>query len=285
MSDHPGVSASPEAIRTQLERILASETFANAGRLSRLLKFVVERTLAGEGDQLKEYALGVEVFDRGEQYDPRLDSIVRVEARRLRAKLDEYYATAGAHDELVISVPRGSYVPTFEQRVHLAAPVAASRRGVMVMMLLTLVTLLIVTSVSWRSQPAAARGVTIAVLPFEQHSGAAEDERLASRLTDTITYELARLGTVNVVSRTSARQFENARRPVREIAQALNANVVLEATVETGGDRVRVTTRLVDGVTDRKIWVEDFDSPRADVARLARDVAAATAVAAVKRTQ
>ena len=284
MSDYPGVSAAPDAVRAQLERILASETFANAGRLSRLLKYVVERTLAGEGDQLKEYALGVEVFDRGDQYDPRLDSIVRVEARRLRSKLEEYYATAGAHDDVRISVPRGSYVPTFAQREQVAAPVTASRRGVMVLTLLTTVTLLIVTSVSWRSQPAAARGVTVAVLPFEQHSGAAEDQRLASRLTDTVTYELARLGTVGVVSRTSARQFENVRRPVREIAQALNANVVLEATVEATGHRVHVTARLVDGITDRKIWVEDFDSARADVAQLARDIAAGTALAAAKRT-
>ena len=79
-----------EEVRQQLDRILASDLFANADRLSRFLRYVVERTLAGEGDQLKEYAVGVGVFDRGEQYDPRVDSIVRVEASRLRTKIDEY---------------------------------------------------------------------------------------------------------------------------------------------------------------------------------------------------
>lgn len=86
-----------EAITAELDRILASKGFANAGRLSRLLRYVVERTLAGEADQLKEYAVGVEVFDRDDKYDPRLDSIVRVEAGRLRSRLEEYYNGEGAH--------------------------------------------------------------------------------------------------------------------------------------------------------------------------------------------
>ena len=79
-----------DQVRDQLDRILASEAFANADRLSRFLRYIVERTLAGEGDRLKEYAVGVGVFERNEQYDPRVDSIVRVEAGRLRAKIDEY---------------------------------------------------------------------------------------------------------------------------------------------------------------------------------------------------
>src|SRR5688572_14132707 len=99
-----------DAVHPQLERILASPGFANAGRLSRFLRFVVERTLAGEGDQLKEYLIGTEVFDRAADYDPRLDSIVRVEARRLRAKLQEYYAGPGRDDSVTISVDKGSYV-------------------------------------------------------------------------------------------------------------------------------------------------------------------------------
>ena len=71
----------------QLDRILASDVFANADRMSRFLRFVVERALAGESDQLKEYVVGIEVFGRDDRYDPRLDSIVRVEARRLRTKI------------------------------------------------------------------------------------------------------------------------------------------------------------------------------------------------------
>ena len=95
----------------QLDRLLASAVFANAGRMSRFLKFVVERTLAGEGERLKEYVIGVEVFDRDADYDPRLDAIVRVEAARLRTKLAEYYAGEGRGDAVVLSLPKGGYVP------------------------------------------------------------------------------------------------------------------------------------------------------------------------------
>ena len=115
----------PEAeITAEVDRILVSKGFANAGRLSRLLRYVVEKTLAGEADQLKEYVVGVEVFDRDEKYDPRLDSIVRVEAGRLRSRLDEYYNGEGAASPLRISLPRGGYVAQFEPRVE--APLQSS---------------------------------------------------------------------------------------------------------------------------------------------------------------
>ena len=86
------MAPSEDAVRRQLDRLLASAGFANAGRMSRFLKFVVEKTLVGEGERLKEYVIGVEVFDRDANYDPRVDAIVRVEAARLRTKLAEYYA-------------------------------------------------------------------------------------------------------------------------------------------------------------------------------------------------
>ena len=85
-----GVDVTEAEVRAELDRIFASKGFGGAGRLSRLLRYVVDRTLAGESDQLKEYVVGVEVFDRDASYDPRLDSIVRVEAGRLRSRLDEF---------------------------------------------------------------------------------------------------------------------------------------------------------------------------------------------------
>ena len=101
---------------TALERILASSTFSPSAGLSKLLRYLVDEALAGRIDRLKEYTLGVEVFGRGERFDPKTDTIVRVQARRLRAKLDEYYEHAGAGDELEIAVPKGAYVPEFRQR-------------------------------------------------------------------------------------------------------------------------------------------------------------------------
>src|SRR5689334_23091134 len=73
-----------EAVREQLERICESRGFASAESLRRFLSFIVEKTLQGQGAQLKEYLIGVDVFDRGEKFDPRLDSIVRVQGSKLR---------------------------------------------------------------------------------------------------------------------------------------------------------------------------------------------------------
>ena len=105
-----------EEARAQLERLLASAALAGSTRLRRFLSFTVERALAGDGQPLKEYTVGIEVFDRGPDYDPRIDSIVRVEAGRLRARLDEYYRGEGSDDSVIISIPRGGYTPIFERR-------------------------------------------------------------------------------------------------------------------------------------------------------------------------
>ena len=108
----------PDEVRAALDRVLASGSFAGTSRLSRFLRFVVERSLAGEAERLKEYVIGVEVFDRDERYDPRIDSIVRVEAGRLRAKLDEYYRGAGAGDAVAIVLEKGRYAPAFVRRAE-----------------------------------------------------------------------------------------------------------------------------------------------------------------------
>ena len=115
-------------VRAELDRILASKGFATAGRLSKLLRYVVEKTLAGETDQLKEYAVGIEVFERDDKYDPRLDSIVRVEAGRLRTRLDEYYNAEVSSSPVRISLPRGGYAAVFT-RGEPPPPAAAAEHG------------------------------------------------------------------------------------------------------------------------------------------------------------
>jgi len=106
-----GVSA--DAIQLELRKILASETFSHSERLCRFLRFTVEEAVQGRGAKLKEYQIGVEVFDRKAAYDPRADPIVRVEAGRLRAKLEKYYRAEGRDDPVLISFRKGSYVPAF----------------------------------------------------------------------------------------------------------------------------------------------------------------------------
>jgi adenylate cyclase len=300
----PTMTPAAQEIRHQLDRILASEAFATAGRHSRLLRYLVERTLAGEGDQLKEYVLGSEVFDRDASYDPRLDSIVRVEVRRLRARLDEYYASAGATDPVHIRIPKGGYVPEFSTgpaSVTADSPVgesdappvparqdAGSRRPLTTMLIggaLALAVVILAAGVAMnQTGPARASGTpAVAVMPFEHYESDLADSRVVTELSDRLTVELARLGTVAVASRTSASRYAGERRSIREIAAALEVDFVIEGSVSSAGERVETAIRLVDGTLDRKVWVGEYTTGRSGLASLARTIARDVATAALHR--
>lgn len=105
-----------EFVLEALEKVLFSKTFSRAERSGRLLRFLVESTIKGQADRLKEYTLGAEALGRGESFDPRIDSIARVEVSRLRNRLEQYYSTEGREDPVGIILPRGTYVPLFESR-------------------------------------------------------------------------------------------------------------------------------------------------------------------------
>ncbi len=104
-----------DEIRAEADRVLAAGSFQRSERLSRFLRFVVDGALEGKHEQLKEYVLGVEVYQKGADFDPRIDSTVRVEAARLRAKLREYYETEGRSDPVRIDLPKGGYAPLFRR--------------------------------------------------------------------------------------------------------------------------------------------------------------------------
>src|SRR5436853_625132 len=93
-----------EKVVAQLDRILSSKAFRQADRLKRFLTFTVTEALAGRGEQLKEFVIGVEVFGKGTSFDPRNDPIVRVQARRLRSQLARYYQDEGQTDETLIEL-------------------------------------------------------------------------------------------------------------------------------------------------------------------------------------
>ena len=117
----PCIEVPAGEVRAQLQRILSSSLFLNSERLTHFLTFIVEETLEGHRDDLKEYRVGVVVCRRKDSYDTRTDPVVRVEARRLRSALSVYYAQEGNSDAVLISLPKGGYVPVFSFRQD-AAP-------------------------------------------------------------------------------------------------------------------------------------------------------------------
>lgn len=121
MSKHEEMTEGPNAdqVLAALGRIVASSVFRSSPQIASFLTFVVRAVLDGKSDRLKGYTIGVEVLRREETFDPQLDPIVRVEATRLRRALDRYYAGPGQTDSVIISLPRGSYAPTFKRRTEI----------------------------------------------------------------------------------------------------------------------------------------------------------------------
>jgi TolB-like protein len=300
------MSPSADEVRRQLDRLLASGVFANAGRMSRFLKFVVEKTLAGEGERLKEYVIGVEVFDRDAGYDPRLDSIVRVEAARLRSKLAEYYAGDGRSDAVVLSLPKGGYAPTVTleqrpavngtaaangaastsipaaqpERARLPPPSARRRWALAAVLAAGAATAAVV---AWAPGVAPARDVRVAVLPFSSGASGADGEAFARELTDGVTAELVRGGRFHVVASSAARAVHAKMQRPREVAAALDADVIIGARVAANAARVRVETYAISGELEEKLWVDGFEGTVEQVDLLERQIAAAIAEALARR--
>src|SRR5579872_947791 len=123
---HPQVS--PESVQRHLEKLVVSAEMCRSKKLCQFLRFTVEEVLRGHGSELKEYAIAVGVFRRGREFDPGADPIVRVQARRLRSKLERYYQTEGRQELIRIEYPVGGYSPVFVRRTSSAdaAPIPLS---------------------------------------------------------------------------------------------------------------------------------------------------------------
>ena len=117
---HASIEIPESMIRAQLDRILSSEMFSRSERLSDFLRFIVDHTLDGDSSSLKEQVLAAELYHRGSDFDAAADAVVRVDARRLRDKLREYYSE-NAEDPVLITLPKGAYVPAFEGRREITA--------------------------------------------------------------------------------------------------------------------------------------------------------------------
>lgn len=104
------------SIRAQVDRILQSKSLRLSEGQRRLLSYLADKSLAGEADDLKEYAIGVDAFSKPASYDPRQESVVRMQVARLRQKLADYYRTEGVSDPILVDLPKGGFKITFEPR-------------------------------------------------------------------------------------------------------------------------------------------------------------------------
>ncbi len=292
----------PELVREELGRIVASQPFSRTDRPGRLLTFLVEHALTGEAEKLNEYVLAVEVFGRKQDFDAGADPIVRVEAGRLRRKLQEYYESEGREDTIAIELPQRTYIPAFRSRQAAVTPSAgkpSSIRGLRAAKPRVLLFALIVaaTAACWsigarlvrRNAPGTTHAETAAqpgfrsvvVLPFADLSSRHDQANLCDGLSEELIETLSRIPGLHVVSRTTAFHFKGAAQDVRDIGRQLNVGLVLDGSVRKDGGRLRIVVQLINAVDGYQIWTRRYDRyVKADFAmeeEIARDIAASVA--------
>jgi TolB-like protein len=253
-----------QAIRHELERVLSSSGFARNARMSHFLRFLVERHLEGRDDEIKESLIAVEVFGRRPDYDPKLDSIVRTEAARLRARLIEYYAGEGRQDPVVIDVPKGGYIPLFRQ-AEAARERQKTRFGQRRLTVALACFAVGLTNTGWWSLGDRNTPIRIAVLPLENLSPELSSDYFADGLTDEIIRNLSVIEGLAVRSRTSSFAFKARPRNVREAGKLLEADYLVEGSVLREGEQLRINAQLIRARDDLPLWSGRFDRTLTDV--------------------
>ena len=303
----PRGAAEPTAaeVTAALERILRSRCFAHASRASDFLRFVVDKTLAGERAQLKGYTIAIHVFGRPADFDAKTDPLVRVEALRLRQRLTEYYAGEGAEERVRLELPRGGYVMKASyagpepQPVETEEPAPRARAAVTAlwtrMRLAAVAAAALLVSVGTvpmqRQAPVAGPATAgmaallhrtqITVVPLENLSTSAEIGRLAAALTEEIMLRLDGLDLYVVATQAKYRQ---SGKNVLDGVPRAEHSYVLTGSVRDNADGTRVTLRIIEAQTGAQIWTAAYDEPPSIgdqpelQSKIARDAAAAAAL-------
>ncbi|PWS35203.1 hypothetical protein DFH01_23145 [Falsiroseomonas bella] len=228
-----------EAVRTELRRILASRDFEASDRNRQFLAYVVEETLGGRGERIKAYNIATSVFGRAADFDPQVDSIVRIEAGRLRRALERYYLTAGQADGVRITIPRGGYVPAFAH--HSGAtpqegPAPVTRGGT-----------------------SRRNGCAILVCPFEEDGDRSAFPNLSRGLTRQVIVGLTRFTDLFVFGSDTVFSRDVAREDAVGSCGPLDVDLLLTGGTTVSADRFRLEVLLSDARTGRYIWGETFD--------------------------
>ncbi|MGH9575026.1 MAG: tetratricopeptide repeat protein [Candidatus Acidiferrales bacterium] len=229
-----------EKIREQLRRILASKAFRQVDRLQGFLSFIVEEMLAARGDKLKEFLIGVEVFGKESSFDPRMDPLVRVQARRLRARLVRYYREEGQNDEIVIDLPKGGYEPVFQRR-----ETSAMKRTV--------------------SAALVSRN-TILVRPFDDDSSSRDLAYFCNGLKQEIIHALSGMENVRVAA---SERLQDSSDPSGQ----MNVAMIVTGSVRKSRDTLRITSSLIDSTSNCYLWSEVIDRNSQDELRVQEEVA------------
>jgi len=274
-------------VRQQLDRILSDSSFSGAARRSRLLRYLVEQALGDRSEALKESVIATEVFERPPDYDPQVDSVVRVEVGRLRSRLGEYYAKAATEFPVRIEIPKGGYRPIFlfpESTSEIAAEPPRGKGGrrsirrswKSVAAGAAAIVAIVTAFAVWRARTfAPSAPVAVAVMPFLNLSGDAADDYLGDGISEELTETLSEFNDLRVVARTSAFQYKGKTADAREIGRNLRVGAMLEGSVARRSGQFHVVAQLIRTSDGYHLWSHAYDATLAELPAVEAGIARA----------
>jgi serine/threonine-protein kinase len=207
----------------------------------------VEETVAGRGERLKEFVVGVEVFGKPESFDPRNDPIVRVQARRLRAQLGRYYREEGADAALFIELPKGGYAPVFR-----AMKTASMKRTA--------------------SPTTLVSRNTVLVLPFADYRNGKEQDYFCQGLSQEIIHKLTSMESIRLVAWREGASV-NGSVAEKEAVESSNAALIVTGSVRSADAKARITANLIDAASNSYLWSRSIDRTLDDPFAVQEEVA------------
>ena len=268
-------------VEEQLQRILADPSFQSAPKLSALLCYLVERTQAGQIDDLKAVAIAKAVFSRDDSFDAQTDTIVRVEAGRLRRRLAQYYEGTGLNDPLVIDIPKGAYTTRFSEPAtpasesesgpapHIAghaepaviakpaAPANQPARKWVALLSLGLLLALFLWQLSdgEKPGPAVSSKPFIMVMPMA-HRSSAIDQKVVDRALEAVISKLAKLNNISVMAYRSSVKLATDKLPLSSLHADHGVSHILDGRLEVDKNEVRALIEIVETSSGKAIWSE-----------------------------
>lgn len=233
-----------EKIREHLARILNTRAFLDSGVLTNFLTFVVNETLAGHSHELKEYTIGVNALKRDTDFNPQIDSIVRIHAGRLRRALKEYYYENGRNEEMEIVIPKGSYIPHFKEITSHEATVGPYDKGI--------------KNLTLTKTLHATHKASLAIFPFDDISETAIHTSFVKGLEVYLSARLTNDPNMTVVSYYTSHHLPEKLTDIREVGNVLNAYLILTGCVHAD-KHLRVHIFLNSCETGEQLWGTTFE--------------------------
>ena len=242
----PGISEpellfSVDAVEGQLEKIFRDPHFTESAILKKFLSFIVRETILGRSNCLKEYTIAVNVLDKPHNFNPQENGIVRIHAGRLRRALGQYYDEMGHNDHIVITIPKGKYVPVFANRLSM--------------------------NDSFIDGDFHSNGIKndeegriiLAVLPFIYATKDAAVKSFAEGLCLQMSTMLTRVSQISVIAYQALKNLEVLHPDFREMGTALGFNHIISGGVQSLKNKVRVSLQLIECTSYRLKWTETFE--------------------------